>query len=45
MIKNRKSENFEKNQEISTGPNHGANERPKGEPVAVGDLKVSLIKV
>ena len=22
-------------------PNHGANERPKGEPVAAGDLKAS----
>ena len=30
-IQNRKISNF--------GPNHGANERPKGEQVAVGDLK------
>ena len=38
--KNWKIENFSK-----SGPNHGANERPKGEPVAVGDLKASSSKV
>ena len=26
------------------GANHGANERPKGEPVTVGDLKASFYK-
>ena len=43
---NRKSENQKigkiQNWGISkSGPNQGANERPKGEPVAVGDLKAS----
>ena len=48
-IENRKkSENWKKseNRKISkSGPNHGANERPKGEPVAVGDLKASCKNV
>ena len=49
-IENRKkSENLKiwnfQNRKISKpGPNHGANQRPKGEPVAVGDLKESWIK-
>ena len=36
---NRKDEKYSK-----SGPNHGANERLKGEPVAVGDLKASYHK-
>ena len=35
--KNGKIEIFQK-----SGPNQGANERPKGEPVAVGNLKASF---
>ena len=51
MIKNRKIGKKRKNWQIKkfskSDPNHGANERPKGEPVApgepvaLGDLKAS----
>ena len=50
LVNRKKSENRKKlekreNRNISiSGPNHGANERPKGEPVAVGDLKASFEK-
>ena len=38
----KKSKKSEKSKNIqNSGPNHGANECPKGEPVAVGDLKAS----
>ena len=54
---NRKSEKIDKSEKVKrtekwenrniskSGLNHGANERPKGEPVAVGDLKASYKKV
>ena len=48
---NQKSENWKKSEKRKngkieifqkSGPNQGANERPKGEPVAVGNLKASF---
>ena len=36
-------EKIENRKILKSGPHHGANERPKGEPVAVGDLKTSSL--
>ena len=38
----KKSEKWENRNISKSGSNHSANERPKGEPVAVGDLQASL---
>ena len=43
MVKNRKIGNFQNRKISKPDPNRGANERPKGESVAVGDLKASLV--
>ena len=41
--KNQKIEiNWKIEKYSKSGPNQGSNERPKGEPVAVGDLKASF---
>ena len=41
--KNLKNRKKLKSKFSKSSPNHGANERPKGEPVAVGDLRASWL--